>query len=151
VHRLHRVQRLPISVQDAWEFFADPENLNAITPPELRFRLVSDLPDRVYPGLMIEYRLRPLFNIPMTWVTEITHVDRPHRFVDEQRVGPYHIWHHEHRFAAIEGGVEVDDLVHYALPFGPLGSLVEPILVGPRLAEIFDYRHRVIASRFGTI
>ena len=151
MHRLHRTQRLPISVEAAWDFFSDPRNLDAITPPGMRFRLVSDLPDRVYPGLMIEYRLRPLFNIPVTWVTEITHVDEPRRFVDEQRVGPYAIWHHEHRFNPIAGGVEVDDLVSYALPFGPLGELVEPFLVRPRLAEIFDYRRRVLASRFGTM
>jgi ligand-binding SRPBCC domain-containing protein len=149
MHRLHRTQRLAVPLEGAWDFFSDPRNLDAITPPGMRFRLVSDLPDRIYPGLMIEYRLRPLFNIPVTWVTEITHVDAPYRFVDEQRVGPYAIWHHEHRFTPIEGGVEIEDLVSYSLPFGPLGSLVEPFLVQPKLAEVFDYRRRVLASRFG--
>ena len=151
MHRLRHEQRLPISLADAWAFFSDPRNLSRITPPNLGFQTLSPLPAEVYAGLFIVHRVRPLLNIPVTWVTEITHVDPPHRFVDEQRVGPYHIWHHEHRFTPVVGGVTTEDLVYYALPFGPLGVIAERLVVRPRLREIFSHRRRVLAERFGTL
>jgi ligand-binding SRPBCC domain-containing protein len=114
------------------------------------FRVISPLPDAAYPGLMIRYRVRPLLGIPVTWVTEITQVRSGEYFVDEQRAGPYRLWHHEHHFRAVPGGVEMRDVVHYALPFGPLGDWLNALLVRRRVAGIFDYRSAVLARMFGT-
>lgn len=149
IHRLHRRQRLPIELAEAWRFFSDPRNLALITPPGLGLRVQSPLPERVYPGLIITYRIRLPFGVPGRWVTEISHLDEPHRFVDEQRLGPYRFWHHEHRFRALDGGTEIEDLVHYALPLWPLGELAHRPVVAPRLAEIFEYRRAVLERRFG--
>ena len=91
IHTLEQTQTVPGTLQDCWSFFSDPRNLTRITPPELGFEVLSDLPPRMHPGLMIQYRVRPLFGVPLTWLTEITQVDEPHSFVDEQRVGPYRI------------------------------------------------------------
>ena len=150
IHVIRSTQIVPASVEECWAFFADPRNLAKITPPELDFQTLGELPPAIHPGLMIEYRVRPLFGIPLTWLTEITHVDEPRRFVDEQRVGPYAIWHHEHTFTALEGGrTEMRDLVHYVLPFGLLGNLAHPFLVRPALKKIFAYREKAVGERFG--
>lgn len=149
LYRLHRHQRLPVSVEEAWAFFSDPHNLRLITPPWLDFQLTSDVPNDIYPGCIITYRIRPALSIPVRWVTEITHVDAPHRFVDEQRFGPYRFWHHQHHFRPVEGGVEVEDHVHYGLPFGGLGQGMHALTVRRKLGEIFDYRHDVLAEQFG--
>jgi ligand-binding SRPBCC domain-containing protein len=100
--RHHAVQRFPGTLQDAWAFFSDPRNLPRITPPWLSFEVLSELPARMHPGLLIEYRVRPLWGVPVKWVTEITRVAEPFLFVDEQRRGPYRHWRHEHRFRAVE-------------------------------------------------
>jgi ligand-binding SRPBCC domain-containing protein len=137
-------------VAECWAFFSNPQNLAKITPPALDFRILSDLPTEIHPGLMIEYRVRPLLGIPMTWLTEIAQVNAPRTFVDEQRVGPYALWHHAHFFTAInEGRTEVRDLVHYVLPFGWLGNLAHPFLVAPTLEKIFAYREKAVAAHFG--
>lgn len=148
LHRFETSQRLPMSLDEAWSFFSDPRNLAHITPPEMRFEIVTPAPSRIYAGLIVAYRVRPLGPLPVTWVTEITHVRKGSYFVDEQRVGPYRLWHHEHRLVPVAGGVEVRDVVHYALPLGPLGSLVNRLLVGPRVRAIFAYRRRVLTERF---
>lgn len=150
VHILCRTQVVPASLEACWDFFSDPRNLAKLTPPSLDLTVRSELPPRVYAGLMITYRVRPLFGLPVTWVTEITHVEAPHRFVDEQRVGPYAIWHHEHFFTALDDGrTEVRDLVHYLLPFGWLGNLAHPLLVAPQLERIFAFRTKAVAEYFG--
>jgi len=149
IHTLEQTHTLPASLETCWNFFADPRNLARITPPELRFEFISALPPRVHPGLMIEYRVRPLFGIPLNWLTEITHVCEPHFFVDEQRIGPYHIWHHEHRFTdAGNGTVAMLDRVTYVLPFGPFGELVHPLLVKPQLRRIFAFRDEAVRKIF---
>jgi ligand-binding SRPBCC domain-containing protein len=147
LHRLQTVQRLPVTQDEAWRYFSDASNLAKITPPNLGFEVTSPLPERVYAGLIITYRVRPLFGVPVGWVTEITHVDEPHLFVDEQRFGPYRFWHHQHLFRPVDGGVEMTDIVHYALP--PGGGLLRGVLVAPRLKEIFDYRQEVLERTFG--
>jgi ligand-binding SRPBCC domain-containing protein len=149
VHRMETVQRVPVPMEEAWSFFSDPRNLAKITPPSLGFQVTSPLPDRVYAGLIITYKVRPLFGVAVNWVTEITHVDEPNLFVDEQRFGPYRFWHHQHLFRAVEGGVEMTDIVHYALP--PGGGLARGLLVAPRLKEIFDYRRGVLERTYGTL
>ncbi len=149
VHVLKREQIVPASLAECWEFFSNPANLKKITPPELDFEVLSELPAAIYPGQMILYRVRPLLGIPMTWLTEITHVEEGSFFCDEQRVGPYHIWHHEHHFEECEQGVFMKDIVHYVLPFSPLGDLAHRPLVLPQLNKIFDFRHKTIEQVFG--
>jgi len=147
LHLFEARQNLPVPIGAAWEFFSDAANLARITPPSMGFEVTSELPERMYAGMIVTYRVRPLFGVPVTWVTEITHVEEPHRFVDEQRFGPYRFWHHQHLFREIEGGVEARDLVHYALP--PGGGAVARMLVAPRLREIFAYRREVLERTFG--
>ena len=144
---LQREIRLPITIAQAWDFFSDPRNLPRITPPEMGFKVTSPLPERMYAGMIITYRIRPLFKVPVTWVTEITHMDEPHMFVDEQRFGPYRFWHHQHLFREVPGGVAMRDIVHYALP--KRARPVAPFLVTPRLQLIFDHRRRVLEDLFG--
>jgi ligand-binding SRPBCC domain-containing protein len=149
LHVLEREQRLPIGIGEAWEFFSDAANLARITPPDMGFQVTSPPRGRMHAGTIITYVVRPLAGVPVTWVTEITHVDEPRMFVDEQRFGPYRFWHHQHHFREVEGGVEVRDVVHYALP--PGGGLLRRALVEPRLNQIFDHRRRVLEERFGTL
>ncbi len=147
IYTLQHSQVVEASCDRCWAFFSDPRNLAKITPPDLGFEIVSDLPQSIRPGLMIQYRVRPLLGIPVTWLTEITHVVPGHSFVDEQRVGPYRIWHHEHTFVPLDDGrTECTDLVHYVPPFGPLGGLLHPWLIRPRLEAIFRYREERIRS-----
>jgi len=149
-HRIQSVQFIPVPPEEAWDFFSDPWNLPRITPPWLSFELLSDPPASMYPGLLIEYRVRPLWGISLRWLTEITHVVEPLLFVDEQRFGPYRFWHHQHRFRAAGGGVEMEDEVHYLLRGGPLGRVVQRYLVHRRLEEIFDYRRAAVERIFGS-
>lgn len=104
----------------------------------------------MYAGQLIGYVLRPICNIPITWITEITHMEKPHYFIDEQRFGPYAFWHHEHRFHPIEGGVEMIDLVHYKLPYSFLGGLIHKVKLKRDLETIFSYRRQVLEDLFGT-
>lgn len=149
LHQLRVRHRLPLSLDQAWGFFSDPRNLSVITPASMGFVIKTELPAVMYPGLIIAYTVKPLGPIPLPWVTEITHVREREFFVDEQRSGPYRIWHHEHHFAAIPGGVEMTDIVSYALPFGVLGDVAEPLVVGDRVRGIFRYREEVLDDRFG--
>jgi len=148
-HRIRSSQFIPVPLEEAWDFFSDPRNLPRITPPWLSFEILSDPPERMYPGLMIEYRVRPLWGVPMGWLTEITHVLEPVLFVDEQRSGPYRLWHHQHRFRAVVGGVEMEDEVHYLLPGGPVGWVAQRLLVHRRLEEVFAYRRQAVERMFG--
>lgn len=149
---LERVQELPVSLEFAWDFFSSPRNLQKITPPEMGFEILSDSgTEKMYAGQIITYRVRPLLNIPLFWMTEITHVEQGVYFVDEQRFGPYSLWHHSHFFKAIEGGVEMRDLVHYRLPMGFLGKIAHALFVQKQLEKIFNYRFRVLEEKFGSI
>ncbi len=148
LERLERVQTVPATLAEAWAFFGRPENLSRITPPWLGFRVTSPpSPEPMYAGMLISYTVSPLFGMPLPWVTEITHCREPHLFVDEQRVGPYRFWHHEHHFRETEGGVEVRDLVQYLLPFGPFGGMAAG-MVRRKLEEIFDFREKAIREYF---
>lgn len=151
LHRLSATQRLPITVEEAWSFFSDPRNLSVITPPEMGFEIMGDIPQQMHAGMIVRYRVRPIANLPMTWVTEITHVVEGRMFVDEQRFGPYRFWHHQHHFAAIPGGVEMRDIVHYDVGFGPIGDVIDALVVRARIQGIFGFRERVLAQRFGTL
>lgn len=149
MYQLKRTQDLPIDLETAWEFFSSPKNLSTITPDSLDFRVLTELPDKMYPGMFIKYKVKPLLGIPVTWVTEITQVEDKQFFVDEQRVGPYKIWHHQHFFTEIPGGTRMTDIVDYQLPFGPLGALMHGPVVQPRLKEIFEYRWNKLIELFG--
>ncbi len=151
LHRFETEQTLPIDRDEAWAFFSDPRNLAVITPPDMGFEITSPMPDRAYAGLIITYKVRPLFRIPVQWVTEITHVDEGRYFVDEQRLGPYRVWHHEHHFTEVPGGIHMRDIVYYSVPFGPIGDLIEKLVVGRRVEAIFDFRRRVLDQRFGRL
>jgi ligand-binding SRPBCC domain-containing protein len=149
MHTLKTIQVLPIGLEQAWDFFSSPKNLAVITPESLGFVIKSELPDEMYPGLFIRYTVKPLLGIPATWVTEITHVKKPQFFVDEQRLGPYKIWHHQHHFKEVSNGVEMIDIVDYRLPLGILGKAAHPIIVKPRLNQIFEYRKNKLEELFG--
>lgn len=148
IHRLYRDQTLPIGVDLAWQFFSDPANLAEITPPWLKFRFCSQLPERMHPGLIVEYRITLPPGPPVRWVTEITHVQEPCFFVDEQRFGPYRFWHHLHRFTPVDGGVRMEDIVHYQLPFSPLGDWILGWWIQRKLKAIFDYRRQYLIQCF---
>lgn len=143
------MQRLPVAIEEAWDFFSNPQNLPLITPPRLGFAMTNTVPEVIHPGVIITYTIRPMPGFKVRWVTEITHVEAPRRFIDEQRFGPYRFWHHQHHFRPVQGGVEVEDLVHYGLPFGPLGGLAHGLMVRRQLQEIFSFRSQALVARFG--
>ena len=149
LYHLHRRQILPTALETAWTFFTNPNNLAKITPPWLAFKITNNVSEKIYPGMIITYRLKTLFGMPTDWVTEITHVDKPVVFVDEMRLGPYLFWHHQHVFHEVAGGVEVEDSVYYALKFGWLGQTLHNLVVRVKLDEIFDYRRAVLEKKFG--
>lgn len=150
IYRLQGRQALPLSRAECWTYFSDPRNLEHITPPELEFEALDDF-GQMYAGLVLRHRVRPLFRIPLTWLTEITHVREPDYFVDEQRFGPYAFWHHQHHFHDVPGGTMVEDIVHYAVPMGPLGNLAHWLWVRRQLEGIFAFRKRVLEEMFGTL
>lgn len=150
IYRLHRQQWIPASVSDVWEFFSNAGNLAAITPQKMGFKVTSgDLPQGIYPGQIITYKVSPLLGIPLFWMTEITAVQEGKLFVDEQRRGPYNMWHHQHHFEEKDGGVLMTDIVHYEVPLGPLGRIANGILVRGELEKIFNFRAEAVAKRFG--
>lgn len=144
-------QNLPISIHEAWEFLSNPKNLKTITPDYMGFVIESGADRPMFPGQIIEYIVTPVLGIKTKWVTEITHVQELRYFVDEQRFGPYSLWHHKHFLKEIPGGVEMEDVIHYKIPMGIIGQLVHPIIVKPKLDEIFDYRRKKLIDLFGEI
>ncbi len=149
IHALEKKVLLKADIDTVWEFFSTPYNLNEITPPDMSFEILTDLQGKkMFPGMIINYKVRPLLNIPLRWTTEITHCEEKKYFVDEQRFGPYSFWHHLHKFELKDQGVEMTDLVHFGLPFGPIGDIVNAIYVENRLKQIFEYRNAIIEKRF---
>ena len=141
-YSLQRTQIIPVSLEEAWDFFSNPANLDAITPKDMRFVITSKNSNEFYPGQIITYKVSPLFHFPLTWATEIMHINAPHYFADTQLYGPYRFWHHEHHFKKTVSGVEMTDLLYYALPYGILGDLLHALFIRKRIEEIFDYRKR---------
>ncbi|RYY69334.1 MAG: hypothetical protein EOO13_09825 [Chitinophagaceae bacterium] len=151
VYSLKRVQVLPVSIETAWDFFSDPRNLESITGGGMDFRIISTHHgEKMYGGQIIEYSLRPLLGIKMYWMTEITHVEHHRFFVDNQRFGPYSLWHHQHHFKEVPGGVEMTDIVHYKIPFWFLGDIAHSLFVRKKLEFIFDYRYKKVAELFSS-
>ena len=149
IYRLKKSQKLPITIDEAWAFFSNPENLKIITPDYMGFNIVNPEKSKMYSGQIIKYKVSPLFNIKMNWVTEISHVKENKFFVDEQRFGPYKFWHHKHIFEEINNGIEAIDLLDYVVPFGLIGQIFHPYLVQPKLEEIFNYRKNKLEEIFG--
>ena len=152
VYQLHEEMELPASLEQVWDFISSPENLKEITPDYMGFVISTpNLPKKIYPGLMISYKVSPLLGIKMNWLTEITQVKEPQYFVDEQRAGPYALWHHEHRLSPTDKGVLMTDLVTYRPPGGPLGDLAQRMFIRKQLEGIFRYREEALEQRFGRI
>jgi ligand-binding SRPBCC domain-containing protein len=150
LHHLSREQILPITLQEAWEFFSNCRNLDLLTPPDVGMEIVHADSERMYEGQIISYRIRLAPLVRVTWVTEIKAVEEGRCFIDEQRFGPYKFWQHRHSFEAVPGGVKVGDTVHYMMPFGPLGDLAHALFARRKLEAIFDYRAKAMGRRCGT-
>lgn len=150
VHSIRTVQKIPTTLEKAWDFFSSPANLQVITPEKMGFKTISKHHgEKMYAGQIIEYKVKPLLGIPIYWMTEITHVEDKKHFIDEQRFGPYDMWHHQHHFKAIEGGVEMTDIVHYKNPLWVLGELANGLFVKNQIKEIFNYRFTKVEELFG--
>ncbi|MEN8908359.1 MAG: SRPBCC family protein [Clostridiales bacterium] len=150
VYQFYRKQLISSDLESVWEFISSPQNLKIITPEFLGFQVISkNLPHKIYPGQMIFYELRPLLNMKSFWVTEITHVKELNYFVDEQRIGPYKIWHHEHQLIPANEGIEMIDVITYSLRFGFIGRLIHKPFVLRQLNKIFDYRKQKLEEIFG--
>ena len=151
LYQLRTKQELPISLEKAWKFFSDPKNLKDITPNEMNFNIISGADKSIYAGQIIQYKVSPVLGINLKWVTEITHVKENEYFVDEQRFGPYSLWHHKHFFKKINGGILMEDIVDYKIPYGLIGQFAHVIFVKKKLEKIFKYRHTKLEKLFGKI
>ena len=148
MYQFKRIQFVKTDLQTCWDFFSSPDNLAKITPKYMGFDVKTSVPKQMYEGLIIAYTVKPVLGIPVEWVTEITHIQDKVFFVDEQRKGPYTLWHHEHHFRELDGGVEMTDIVSYIIPFGMIGRIIHPFLVKPKLKEIFEYRFKAVDELF---
>jgi len=149
IYHLTQKQFLPITLGEAWSFFSNPHNLGDITPAGLRFQIKNiSLASNIYEGQIIHYTIRILPFVWVTWLTEITKVKHHTYFIDDQRVGPYALWHHQHHFREVDGGVEMLDAVTYAVPFGILGIIAHRVFVRRQLRGIFSHRRNVLEKKF---
>ncbi|RFM35695.1 SRPBCC family protein [Chitinophaga silvisoli] len=149
IYLLRYEQVLNTSIPEAWKFFSRADNLEKITPSYMRFDITSPVTDKpIYAGEIITYVIHPVLGIPLRWMTEITHVKEGEYFVDEQREGPYGLWHHQHHFEAVAGGVKMTDIVHYSLPLGILGRVAHALFVRRQLEGIFAYRRKRVQEFF---
>ncbi len=151
LYQLKAKQALPISKDQAWSFLSDPKNLKVITPEHMGFKIISGADRPMFQGQIIQYKVTPFPGFSTTWVSEITHLKPGEYFVDEQRFGPYALWHHKHFIKEIEGGVEMEDLIDYKIPFGVLGQLMQSILVKKQLQQIFAFREAKLEQLFGKL
>lgn len=145
-----KTQKIPSTIDEIWSFISDPSNLKKITPDDMNFEILSDnKKDKMYEGMIIEYKVNPVKNISTKWVTEITHVKDKQFFIDEQRVGPYKMWHHQHFIQEIEGGVLMKDIVSYVPPLGFIGGIANQFFIKNKLNQIFDYRKEALIRIYG--
>jgi ligand-binding SRPBCC domain-containing protein len=150
IYTLHKKQKLPITLDDAWAFLCNPANLSKLTPSKMNMKIISGAEKPMYAGQVLQYSVTPLAGIKTKWVSEITQYEDKKYFVDLQLFGPYSFWHHKHFVHKIEGGVEMEDIIDYKVPFGILGQLVQPLIVKPKLEEVFNYRREQLEKLFGT-
>jgi ligand-binding SRPBCC domain-containing protein len=150
VYTFMSTQNIPASVEEVWDFFSNPNKLHLITPPYMKFKVISkEKTERIYKGQVIEYTVKPILGIPLYWMTEITEVKDKTLFIDEQRKGPYKLWKHQHFFKEIPGGVEMTDLVHYRPPLWMIGSMANRLFLKKQLNRIFEYRYKKVEEIFG--
>ena len=149
IFKLKYSQKLPISLNEAWDFLSSPNNLELITPKSMDFNITDWDRKKAYPGQIIQYTVKPILGIKINWVTEITHVRAKEYFVDEQRFGPYTFWHHKHFIKEIEGGVVMEDVIHYKPPFGLIGVLLNFLFINSKLNSIFKHRELELIKTFG--
>ncbi len=149
IYRLEKTQQLNCSIDTAWRFFSSPNNLEKISPKEMKFRILSDVDNiEIFEGMIIDYKVSPLFNISLKWQTKITQVDYLRSFTDFQQKGPYKMWNHFHEFIENEEGVLMKDTVDYQLPLGYLGTMMHSLVVKRKLEHIFDFRFQVLEDYF---
>ncbi len=149
-YQLITTQKIPATINDIWDFISSPANLKEITPEHMGFHITNHLGNqKMYPGMIITYKVNPLLGIKVNWMTEITHVKEFEYFVDEQRIGPYKMWHHQHKLEPVDGGVLMTDIVTYQPPLGILGSFANYLFIRKLLRKIFDYRTVALEKRFG--
>ena len=149
IYQVKRELFINTSIDNIWEFASNPYNLSKITPTYMSFKIKTpNLNTSIYPGMIIEYTVSPILKIPMNWVTEITHVKEKSMFIDEQRFGPYKMWHHEHQFIKKNDGVIMKDIISYIPPFGIIGHISNKLFIEKQLKEIFDYREKVMNEMF---
>lgn len=149
-YQLKTTQKLPANINKVWEFISEPENLKKITPVHMGFNIISKTGEgKMYPGMIITYKVSPILGIKMNWMTEITHVRDFEFFVDEQRIGPYSLWHHQHKIEPIAGGVIMTDIVTYQPPFGILGAIANSLFIRMQIKQIFDFRTIALEKKFG--
>jgi ligand-binding SRPBCC domain-containing protein len=150
MYRIKYIQKIPLSLEECWDFFSTPANLKILTPKHLGFEIKNPEDMRkMYAGQVISYTIYPLYGIPVEWVSEITHVEENSYFIDQQRFGPYKYWHHEHRFNAIPNGVEMVDIISYKMPFGFLGKALHYLKIKHDVEEIFTFRRAVLEKLYG--
>lgn len=149
IYTLHKTQKLPITLEIAWEFLCNPANLSKLTPPEMNMKIISGADRPMYAGQVLQYNVTPLAGLKTKWVSEITQFEDRKYFVDVQLYGPYAFWHHKHFVNEIDGGVEMEDIIDYKVPLGILGQFVHPFLVKPKLDDIFNYRTQKLEELFG--
>ena len=144
-------QELCLSIEQCWEFFSNPANLKVLTPPSLRMDIEEkDNSPKIYPGMILSHTIRPFLNIPLQWISEITHILPFQYFIDEQLYGPYKFWHHEHRFRPSTKGVEVSDTIHYMMPYGYLGQAAHRLGIKQKIEEAFVFRKNTLEELFGS-
>lgn len=150
IYQLRTTQKIPATIDQVWDFISSPRNLKKITPEYMGFEITNEpIADVMYAGMIISYKVKPILGVPMNWVTEITHIKEKEYFVDEQRVGPYALWHHQHKISPIEGGVLMEDIVSYRPPMGILGDIANALMIRKQLQDIFDYRFDAVEREFG--
>ncbi len=150
IYELRQEQLLNISREEAWNFLSNPNNLNEITPPSLKFRIVNEIAPKMYSGQIIKYMVEIIPGIKQTWLTEIKNVKEGSYFIDEQRFGPYKFWHHQHIIEKLQGKVNMIDIVNYGVPFGILGRLVHKLFIRPKLIQIFNFRFEYLKKKFNS-
>ncbi len=149
VNKLFYSQKLPISIDEAWDFLSSPNNLKLITPESMNFKIIDWDKKKAYPGQIIQYTVSPVLGLKIKWVTEITQVIKNSYFIDEQRFGPYSFWHHKHFIKEIDNGILMEDVIHYKIPFGFIGKILNKLYVQNKLDKIFKYRENKLNEIFG--
>lgn len=148
IYTLSNSQKLPITIEEAWDFLSDPTQLETITSSDMEFKTVTPLPEKMYEGMLMHYQIAPLAGIRLNWVTQITHIEKGVRFIDEQRLGPFRFWHHEHRLIEMDDGIVMQDIVHYVMPFSFIGRIAHWTSIRKLLESLFKFRTEQIETYF---